>query len=87
MLNKYICPVCGLEYNNYYPWGEDGETPSHSICDCCGSEFGYEDNSIESSKINRDKWIKKGANWFVIEKKPEKWSLEDQLKNLPEEYI
>lgn len=81
-----ICKVCGLKYSDFYPWGEDGDIPSHAICYCCGTEFGYEDNSIESSKANREKWIGDGAKWFSPDKKPQNWSLEEQLKNLPEEY-
>jgi rubredoxin len=49
-MKKNICRVCGLIYDKFYPWGEDGEVPSHDICDCCGTEFGYDDVSIESSK-------------------------------------
>jgi hypothetical protein len=85
-MEKNICRVCGLKYENFYPWGENGNIPSHDICECCGSEFGYEDNTVESTKVNRQKWIEKGANWFQPEKKPKDWSLEEQLKNIPKEY-
>ena len=48
--DKKVCKVCGLYYPVFYPWGESGDIPSHDICDCCGIEFGYEDNNVESAK-------------------------------------
>src|SRR5262245_39136420 len=69
-MDPCVCRVCGLRYNDFYPWGPDGQIPSHDICDCCGSEFGYEDVTVESSKVNRNRWIEKGAAWFQPEKKP-----------------
>jgi hypothetical protein len=82
-----VCRVCGLVYPDFYPWGQNGNTPSHDICSCCGTEFGYEDNSVASTKTNRQVWIKKGSNWFEPKEKPDKWSLEEQLKNIPKEYL
>ena len=38
----YTCPVCGypsLECEPYHP----GEVPSFSMCPCCGTEFGFDD--------------------------------------------
>ena len=37
----YVCRVCGAEQPEA-PWGDDGETPTYDICNCCGVEFGYE---------------------------------------------
>jgi hypothetical protein len=83
---RKICRVCGLYSDDFYPWGEDGNTASFEICFCCGTQFGYEDNNINATRANREKWIKNGAKWFNPKYKPENWSLEDQLKNIPEEY-
>lgn len=80
--DKQVCKVCGLFYPEFYPWGDNGETPSHDICDCCGIEFGYEDNNAQSAKQARQKWLDGGANWSNPEKKPEKWDLQEQLKNV-----
>ncbi len=82
-----VCRVCGYEYKDFFPWGETGKIASFAICDCCGTEFGYEDNSIESTQASRKKWISEGAQWFNIEAKPRGWSLEKQLKNIPEIYL
>lgn len=61
--------------------------PSYDVCDCCGFEFGNDDepggtaapNSFESY---RREWIANGCDWFCPESKPVGWSLERQLRNL-----
>lgn len=79
---KKMCKVCGYSELNYYPWGEDGKTPSYEICPCCGVEFGYEDSTLEGMLKYRKKWIKLGGKWFKEEKRPNNWSLDKQLKNV-----
>lgn len=86
MPNNNICRVCGLEYEMFSPWGENNNTPSFEICDCCGTEFGYEDATLESIKKQRQAWIKNGAQWFSPEKKARDWSLEKSLSNIPMKY-
>ncbi|WP_407906848.1 hypothetical protein [Escherichia coli] len=44
-----VCRVCGAEQPEA-PWGDDGETPTYDICNCCGVEFGYEDSTVQSIK-------------------------------------
>ena len=80
------CRVCGLVYDNYYPWGEDGNSPTEDACFCCGVESGYGDNNIIAIKNWREKWIAAGAKWRYPEKKPSNWSLGEQLKNIPERF-
>ena len=77
---KNICKVCGL-FQEEPPWGDDGNSPSFEICDCCGVEFGYEDSTTESIKRFRENWIASGVNWFNSKEKPDQWSLGEQLKN------
>jgi len=81
-----VCRVCGAKQPEP-PWGDDGLTPSYEICDCCGVEFGYEDMNINALKRYREKWLKKGAVWFNDKEKPAEWSLDEQLKNIPEKYL
>jgi hypothetical protein len=76
------CRVCGYKYDEP-PWGQDGKTPSFDICPCCGAEFGYEDNTPLSARRYRAKWLSSGAPWWRPEFKPERWNLDDQLKNRP----
>ena len=84
---RYYCRVCGLFHDNDSPpWGWDGKCPSFDICECCGAEVGYDDCSVEDIKSTREEWIKNGAKWFWPKAKPENWSLEEQMKNIPEEF-
>ncbi len=70
-----ICPVCGFDdeygFEDYQELRE-----SFLICACCGCEYGYDDN-ID----HYEKWVAKGCNWFVKKRRPQNWSLEDQIKN------
>ena len=69
-----LCRVCGLA-QEVPPWGEDGETPTFNICDCCGVEFGYENATLGAVTKFRDAWIRSGAHWFNQGKKPDHWDL------------
>jgi len=82
---EHHCRVCGL-YIDTPPWGEDGNCPTYEYCPCCNVEFGYQDYTMESTKRYREKWIKEGANWFESKEKPEKWDMEEQFKNIPQEF-
>ncbi|MBP0000045.1 MAG: hypothetical protein J7641_13790 [Cyanobacteria bacterium SID2] len=80
-----ICRICGLLQLNP-PWGIDGRTPSFEICDCCGAEFGYNDVTLQTIYQYRQSWLSQGANWFDRTQKPEGWSLEAQLKQIPDRF-
>ena len=71
----FNCPICGL------PWDEPEDIEdlrrSFDICDCCGCEYGYTDNSAY-----REKWLAKGSPWSRKKARPENWDLEEQLKNI-----
>jgi hypothetical protein len=84
-MKEHYCRICGL-YIEDEPWGEDGYCPTHEICPCCGVEFGYEDYTIESIIEYRNQWIKNGAEWFIEKQRPEDWSLEKQMQNIPSRY-
>ena len=81
-----ICRVCGLKQSEPQ-WGDDGETPTYNICDCCGVEFGYEDSSLIGIKNYRNKWLFSGGAWTKPNSKPENWTLENQLSNIPAKYL
>lgn len=89
-MKKFESPFLTVVFVNltkgFEPWGEDEETPSFDICDCYGVEFGYGDFTIEGIKDHRNKWIQNGAKWRWPKNKPENWSLEEQMKNIPEEF-
>lgn len=87
MLNEAstYCRICGLDQQEPI-WGEDGRSPTHNICDCCGAEFGYEDSLPEAARAYRKKWMAAGAHWFSPKAQPPSWVLEDQLANIPEAF-
>ena len=84
-MHKNNCRVCGYTLK-VPPWGEGEQTPSWEICPCCGTEFGYEDNTIKSVKIKRTDWIKKGEKWFDEKQKPNDWSFKKQKELIPNLY-
>lgn len=82
----YHCRVCGLKQSEKQ-WGDDGNTPSYNICSCCGVEFGNEDFYLDDLREYRDEWLNtKKGKWFKPKKIPENWSLEEQLRQIPEKY-
>jgi transcription elongation factor Elf1 len=80
-MNMFTCPVCGYAELEDIPW-DDEYTPSFTICDCCGVEFGYEDATQEGKLKYRKQWIASGGKWFNPAKKPENWNMNDQLKKI-----
>lgn len=71
------CPVCG-----HGPWqapfvNASELRSSYEICECCGCEYGYDDN-VEHFEV----WIATGMTWFHPQMKPGQWNLEDQLKHV-----
>lgn len=85
MNNNLACRVCG-HIQMDFPWGEDGKSPNYDICDCCGVEFGYGDCSLKAIRAFRQQWLLKGSNWEYPNAKPLNWSLEEQMKHIPQEY-
>ncbi|QKS72323.1 hypothetical protein FLK61_37455 [Paenalkalicoccus suaedae] len=78
----FICNVCGFDKLEWPQYLEDDE-PNFVICDCCGFQSGYDDlDQGLTFDEYLDKWIKRGAIWVDESKKPKKWSLEKQLKNI-----
>lgn len=83
MRNSTHCLVCGLD-QGAFAW--ENNIPSHNICDCCGTEFGYHDCMLEGIKEHRNRWIDSGYKWFWPKSKPENWDPKRQLENIPEEF-
>lgn len=52
----YMCPVC------YYQRMQDAPQ-NYNICECCGTEFGNDDE-IYSHEELRSQWIANGTPWF-----------------------
>ena len=85
------CPP--YEHMGLPPWLDHGKPPYHERygfasfdrCSCCGFEFGFDDDPGASatacsfSEYLAD-WIAKGCVWFAPTRRPEAWSLEQQLR-------
>ncbi|WP_211251110.1 hypothetical protein [Stenoxybacter acetivorans] len=77
------CSVCWFQFEtDFFPWGEDGRSPTFTICPCCGVEYGYEDSSSQGIKTYRKTWLEQGANWLNITEKPKNWNSDIQLKRI-----
>lgn len=85
MKQEYACRVCGL-LQPEKPWGDDGRSPNNWICECCGVEFGYEDETRDTVLSYRKWWKERGMSWFRPKAKPVDWDPEEQFKNIPPEF-
>jgi hypothetical protein len=81
----YRCRVCGWKLPDP-PWGMDGRTPLYEYCPCCGVEFGYQDATPAGARRFREQWLARGAHWAEPDQRPEQWSLDDQLAEIPIEF-
>jgi len=52
----YTCPVC------FYTGMQDPPR-DYNICECCGTEFGNDDD-VHTHEVLRVQWIDTGAKWF-----------------------
>lgn len=68
------------------PWGSDGRSPTFAYCDCCGTEFGYQDATLEGVLRQRARWLEGGAEWARPSEQPPGWDLEAQLAAIPGEW-
>lgn len=83
---SHHCRVCGL-FHVAPPYGSNSDDPSFEICACCGVEFGYEDATLVSARRFRRDWLSKGAKWVDEAQRPNGWTVESQLENVPEGFI
>jgi len=78
---KYQCPVCGFIGLTEPPY-DAHQCPSHEICVCCGTQFGYDDCNV-SFKTIREKWIAGGMQWWSDHVSPPKnWDPERQVGSI-----
>ncbi len=79
----FVCLVCGYDRLPGSLYNDEGIPDVSLICYCCGFQPGYDDDELEYTiESYRTEWIESGANWFTKKKKPEKWELQEQLKNI-----
>lgn len=80
------CRVCGYRSEDP-PWGEDGRSPLYEFCPCCGVEHGYQDSTLAGARKYREEWISSGALWEEAGVKPDNWTLDEQLRHVPPEFL
>jgi hypothetical protein len=82
-----LCFVCGLDHRDEppaaWPWGPTGTDPTFNFCACCGTEFGYQDATLSSSRQARKVWADSGYLWEDPAARPEIFNPAEQLKALP----
>ena len=85
MLRPYEKMFSYAEVNDALPpYSRIFGAPSYEVCDCCGFEFGNDDDPGTGSAISfqeyLQEWIDDGEIWFSDRKRPDLWSLDDQLQ-------
>lgn len=81
-----VCRVCGRRHESP-PWGHDGLTPSHEICPCCGTEFGYDDTTRAGVLRRRAIWRETDYTWWEPIFRPPGWDKAAQLAQIPADYL
>lgn len=99
MVDLFTCPCCGYDglierpYKNFDhppvsadlspPYAQHFGMPSYEVCDCCGFEFGNDDEPGTAEPVSFqsyfNEWISNGAVWFNPKSRPINWSLDRQL--------
>lgn len=74
-MNPNTCLVCGYSGDpDFYPG-------DYNICDCCGTEFGYDDRVLTHEQL-RNEWIANDYPWFYSAcPPPAGWDPIRQLRN------
>jgi hypothetical protein len=101
-MTTFTCPCCGFDglasrpfarlENGVLvrgfdpPYSQHFGTPSYEVCNCCGFEFGNDDQPGTGLPVSFEEYLSAWAadqhRWFSPGKKPENWSLENQLIGL-----
>lgn len=75
------CPICGYKAR-IPPWGENGDSPTHSICPCCGVQWGDQDLIPEARNDYRNEWLAAGAPWNWLERPRDGLSTAERLQRI-----
>jgi hypothetical protein len=96
----FTCPCCGYQGLTEPPYrflpdvsatrGVDPPyarhfgDPSYEVCDCCGFEFGNDDEPGTGTPVPFElylkAWIEAGCPWLSPDRRPQGWRLEEQLE-------
>lgn len=80
---SFTCLVCGYDRLPGPLYSKEGVPDVSLICLCCAFQPGYDDDELGNTfESYRREWIENGAEWFDEKKKPVKWDVLGQLKNI-----
>lgn len=84
-LQLHRCPACGYDTSDSEVWSE--VTSTFDLCDCCGMKYGKDKPMLEEVKRYRDAWLQHPTLWHNPKALPPNWKIEDQMENIPLEYL
>jgi hypothetical protein len=64
--------------------GDSGTDPTFDFCPCCGTEFGYQDATLEAAQARRRQWADDGYSWKDDSRMPAGWNVARQISRLPQ---
>ena len=92
---RHTCPCCGFvglmspAYDRLVgrhlvrdldpPYSNHLGKPCLDVCDCCGFEFGVDDEQGKTFEQHMEEWQANGCAWWDPDLRPEEWSIEQQL--------
>ncbi len=75
------CRVCGYDADEIR-WAS-ADSPSYAVCDCCGTESGYEDTQLSAVRRARERWVDAGRPWATRQGPPTDWDAQEQSARIP----
>lgn len=84
-ITEHFCPSCGADLSDSSVWYT--EEKSNDFCYCCGFRFDRQVPLIDEVKLARDHWLLHPEFWKEPNLKPDHWKIEDQICNIPSEYL
>ena len=82
---EHFCPSCGADLSDSSVWYRMEK--SGDVCYCCGFKFDRRDPLIDEVRLARDRWLLHPEFWKDPTLKPDHWKIEDQICNIPGEYL
>ena len=85
IIEEHFCPSCGADLSDSSVWSTKKE--SSDFCYCCGLKFNRQRPTVDEVKSVRDRWLLHPEFWKESNVRPDNWKIEDQISNIPEEYL
>jgi hypothetical protein len=85
LIEERFCPSCGADLSDSCVWCKTEN--SNDTCYCCGLGFDRQPSVLEAVRAARDRWLAHPEFWKEPGRKPDDWKIEDQMSNIPSEYL